>query len=263
MGMRRCKIAFVLCMLGLASPVAAQVPELSPLNYKLRYDVRWNGIPLGRIRIEAAEDRFGYRMTLDTKTRGIVRLFDPQRGLVNVRGRMQEGRYLPQWYASRALDDENGRHTQIHYESDGTIKTRERTPPDDPRNRPPVPLAQANTATDPLTAMFILRHELRDNMAANRRDTAVRTYDGARLAEFNFHVVSRAQLKIMGAHHDAINSVMTRSLIAGYKDKEIRRYEEGDPVVHVYFSADARLLPLRAEINLRLGNITADLTEME
>ena len=254
-----------LCWLWAAPPTHAQVPVLEPFDHKLRYDVYWNGLPLGRIRMEGREDAFGYQLSVDTKTRGIVRLFDETKSLITARGRIDRdtGAYVPQRYDSVSRNDKETKSTAIRYDAEGLIKTRKRVPPDDPANRPPVPLEEANEGLNPLTAMLQLRHALRDNIAINERTTVLRSYDGARLADFTFKVVSRASLEVLGEHRNAINVVMTRTPIAGYKQKELKKIAEGEPVVHVFFSADAAFIPLEATIKLRFGMIELKLTEQQ
>lgn len=259
----RYKAVYLLLALMVAGPATAEVPVLTPFNYKLKYDVTWNNLPIGRVRMTVTEDDYKYKMVVDTKTRGIVRMFDPTVSIITTNGRFKDDKAVPQRYESKSTDEDSTKTTTVTYNADGNIKTRIRKPADDPAARPVVPLSEADTGTDPLTGMYQLRRDLRDNMERNARDTVMRTYDGARLADFTFRVVSRARVKVDGKYYDAINTVMTRKPIAGYKAKELKKYREGDPTIHVYFSADERLLPLQADINLSFGAITATLTDIE
>ncbi len=254
-------------MLALGGTASAQVPELAPFNYSLKYDVTWNNLPIGRIRIDTSESEYRYTVNVDTKTRGIIRLFDSTKSTITTDGRYieKDGRDhvpSPQSYESVSKGDDDVKTTSLRYNMQGEIMKRTRTPPDDPTNRPVVPLEKANKAVDPLTAMYVARQMLRDNIERNIRETNVRTYDGARLADFTFKVVSRASLEIMGKHTDAINMVLKRTPIEGYKAKELKKYREGDPTIHVYFSADERFIPLQADIDLRFGAISAKLASV-
>jgi|GEM_PF-2527570 len=243
---------------------SAQVPELAPLRYETRYDITLGGLAIGRLRITAMEDTFGYRMSVDTKTRGIVDFFAPLKSLATVRGAItEEGEYLPTLYTSKADKDgdDKDRKVSIAYDDEGRITTRSRVPGDDPKWRPVVPLDKASAALDPMTGFFVLRKTLRDAMANEQREASVTTYDGARLATMRVKVVSRARIEVQGKHVNAINAVVTRYPIDGYTPKELKKYKEGDPVVHVYFSADERLMPLVATISLFYGDVRAELTE--
>lgn len=265
--MRRYKAVYLAAAMAFASPASAQVPDLAPFNYSLKYDVTWNNLPIGSIRINTTESDYRYTMEVSTKTRGIVRLFDSTKSLLKTDGRYieKDGRDhvpSPQHYESRSAGDDRTKTTTIRYNMQGEIMKRERNPADDPASRPPVPLEKANKAVDPLTAMYVARQMLRDNIARNIKETTVRTYDGARLADFTFTVISRASLEIMGEHTNAINMVLKRTPIDGYKQKELKKYREGDPTIHVYFSADERFIPLQADIDLRFGAISAKLASV-
>lgn len=265
--LRRYKAVYAAAALAFASPATAQVPELAPFNFTLKYDVTWNGLPIGRIGIVTTESDYRYTMAVDTKTRGIVRLFDGTKSVIKTEGRYieKDGREdvpSPQSYESRASDSDRTKTTTVRYSMQGEILKRERKPADDPLNRPVVPLEKANQAVDPLTAMYIARRMLRDNIERNIRETTVRSYDGARLADFTFKVISRASLEVMGESTNAINMVLKRTPIDGYKKKELKKYNEGDPVIHVYFSADERFIPVAADVKLKFGTISATLTSI-
>lgn len=246
-----------------ATPSSAQVPELTPFNYMLKYDVTWNNLPIGRINIETTETEFRYSLSIDTKTRGLLRLFDGTKSMLKTIGRFGEDQKpLATSFDSISRGDDSTKTTTVRYGMDGQIIKRTRTPPDDPTNRKPVPLEDANNALDPLTGMYVLRKKMHGNIAANIPDTTIRTYDGARLADMTFTVISRASLKIMGEHADAINTVMKRKPLAGYKEKEMKKWREGDPTIHVYWSADGRFIPLQADIDLKFGSISAKLAKI-
>lgn len=259
---RSCKIALVLSLLAGSMPAFAEVPALTPLNYEMRYNVAWNGLPIGRVRITAKQDGFGYSMVVDTKTRGMVDMFSGEHALAQVKGRVDESLgFIPQLYDSRSLSKKDGRTTTITYDGEGKIKERKRTPPDGD-SRPVVALDEANTATDPITAFFVLREKMHGNIARNQRETVIRTYEGARLAEFTFKVISRARVEVGGEYVNAINVVPKRLPLNGYKEKELKKYRAGDPTVHLYMSADERFVPLQASVDLSFGEITAELVDI-
>lgn len=262
MGTQRTAFKIALTLWLLAAPAMAQVPPLEPLNLEVRYDVYWNGLPLGRVRITAKEDDFTYKLVVDSKTRGLADIFAESKSVAFAQGRMADGEYIASRYESRS-DSENKRHTVMTYDETGAILTRDRTPQDDPAWRPVVPLSEANTATDPITAFFVLRQRMHQNIASNIKETQVKTYEGARLALFDFTVVSRASLKIMKQSVNAINIVPKRTILNGYTPKEQKKFAKGDPTVHVYFSADGRFIPLLAEVKLPFGTLKAELTEVK
>lgn len=255
----RYKAVVFAAALAVVTPAWADVPTLKPMNYTLKYDVTFNGLPIGRIRIVASEDDYKYSASVDTKTRGLLRMFDSTKSLITAAGRKDEGTFIQKDFSSRSTDDDSTKLTTIRYGMKGEVIKSERKPPDDPANRPPVPLEQASEGMNPLTALLVTRYRLRDYIAANERKVTIRTYDGARLADLTFTAHSRTSFEIMDKRVNVINTELTRKPIAGYKAKELKKFEEGDPIIHVFFSADERFLPVKADINLRFGTISAQL----
>jgi len=259
-----CKLSVLILLVGVANPSAAQVPPLAPLTIEAKYIVAWNGITIGRINLTAEEAGGRYRMLVDTKTRGLARLFSDEATVASAEGAItDDGRYIPLRFESRPLKDPEKPRTVLTYDEAGKLLSRERTPDDDPAWRPPVPPEQVATSTDPVSAGFILRRMLHDNMAREVRESVVTTYEGARLADMKFTVVSRARVEYMDEYHDAINTVVTRVPIAGYTVKEKKKYAEGDPTIHLYFSADSKLIPVKATVDLAFGQLSATLTEIK
>ncbi len=250
-------------------PVAtaqAQVPPLEPVNMTARYDASVGVLPLGHMFATVHETPLHYDMELNTKSQGLVDMIAPMKSIARVSGhRSEDGDYLANDYTAldSKEDSKNDKSVHLQYDGDGKLAERERHPEDDPAWRPAVPREKAENAPDPMTGFFRHRKILHDMMARNVRDASIVTYDGARLARLNFHVVSRARIQVMGKDVDAINTMLTRQPMDGYTPKELRKFAAGDPPIHVYFSADGRFLPLMAGIELPYGEVKIVLSKYE
>ncbi len=243
----------------LANTAMAEVPPLAKLQLSAQYTVKWNGLTIGRINATGGEDSFGYHLAVDTKTKGFARIISDEKTVSEVKGRFSpEGNYIPLSYSSRRNKADAG-FTSMAWDGEGKLAERKREPEDDPSWRPPVSTELANTATDTISAGLNLRKQMHDNMAREIRETTVRSYDGARLAELTFKVVSRARIELADGYHDAINVVVTRKPILGYTPKELKKFAAGDPTIHLYFSADEKMIPLKATAAIALGEINAEL----
>ena len=259
----RIKITLLAFSLALVAGAAcAQVPPLEDLNHTLRYDVTWNNLRIGRIYVTMREDAYRYGMTVDTKTSGIARLFSKEKSVAVIEGKREEGRYVPVKYTSRN-DGDSKQHTTITYDTDGKIVSYERVPPNKGTDRATVPREEANTATDPVTAFFTLRKNLHAAMKVNARDVTARSYDGLRLGQMSLRVISPARVEIMDKYQPAINTVITRKPLNGYSAKERKKFAEGDPTIYIFFSADGKLMPLKAQLQAGFGTIAATLVEMK
>ena len=267
MGSSRTSYKFAVGFLLSLVPQLAQSaePALKPWNFTARYDVAWTGMTIGRILITATEDATGYHMTVDTKTHGIATMFSKERRIAEASGtRTADGTYIPGRFESRPQDQDKGDHTVLTYDAAGKLANRTRDPDDDPNWRPPVPREQANIATDPITAGFIIRHALSHTLDSGEDTLSTHTYDGARLAQMRVHLVNPSTpLTIMDHPTNAIDLTIARQPIAGYTPKERKKFEAGDPIIHLYFTADDRRIPLRATIATSFGEISATLEELQ
>lgn len=269
--MHRCKSLLLLfpalLFMGSFAMAAEAVspPPLQPLNFEARYDGTFTGVKLGRLRIDMKEDKESYELKLDTKLSGLARVFSEMRSFAQARGIKKGQTYLPQFYES--TEEKNGdpkaREAWIKYDEKAAIAERFRNPMDDPYWRPIVPIADANTGVDPISAYMLLRPKLQQILDKPGQQTFVRTYDGARLAEMNFRVVGRTSIEIMDKKMPVVDTTLTRALLDGYTPKEKRKFKEGDPEIHIYFSDDARLLPVKATIALPAGSFHIALAELK
>ena len=236
-------------------------PPLEPLMLHAKYTVAWNGITIGRINMDAKEDAAHYELTVDTKTHGIATIFTNERRIAQADGLVQNNRYVPQHYASLPQGKDEGRRTNLAYDGSGHISHRERVPDDDVDWRAPVPRAQLHGVADPVSAGLILRRTLYDALAQDKNEVRVKTYDGARLAEMHFTALKEeARVEVAGSYRNAITTVVSRQPIAGYTSKELKAFTKGDPAIHLYFSDDAKFIPLRATVSALFGELSATLT---
>lgn len=253
-----------LCLLMLSSGAYARDADvaLAPLNVSLRYNIYWNGLPLGRVRVQVDETSSTYHAVVDTKTRGLAEMFSPVRGYVVTSGIKDiMGEYIPTDYRSENKDDDKTAVTEISYSSEGDIAASKRTPPDDPAHRPPVAMEDLYGAHDPVSAFLMLRRNMMANLKAKQPETSVRTFDGRRLAEFTFRAINPGTKMIHGKIVPMINMILTRKPISGYTEKELKKYDKGDPTVHVYFAQNGIFLPLSIEAQVMFGMIRCEIDE--
>lgn len=253
-------MAMIFCLMA-GNALAAE--PIKPLVLKAKYTIAWSGISLGRIRIDANETASIYRMTIDTKTRGIGALVSDEARVVTAEGTVNAaGEYVPVRYRSGPHKDGEDAVTTITYDATGNIVTRERVPADtDPNYRPVVPLNEASAARDPVTAAFILRRKLYETMGTGTSEVMTRTYDGRRLATMRLVQATDARVPIMEDYIESISAGVKREPISGYTAKELKKYKKGDPDIRLYFSKDAAFLPIRATAKTALGELSMTLSE--
>jgi hypothetical protein len=256
----------VLLLFTLISPFlylpahAATPPQLELLKGEYKYRITWNGIKIGRVILFFEETSENYRVLVDTKTSGIVRMFHPLKSTTIGEGSKIDGRYVAEFYhANSDSDDGKGRQSKLYFDPSGNVDRREVTPLDDPSWRPVVPLSELVGASDPVNAFFVMRQDLSSNIVQNIRTTRVHVYDGRRLAELSLRAI-HAGTKLI--HHQTtpiLTTVLSRKPINGYTPKELKKFEAGDPILRLHFSRDNRFVPIAAEAYLRFGTIAATL----
>lgn len=246
------------------SAQAAQEP-LKPFNLNAKYTVAWNGITIGRIRLHATETPNSYSLSVDTKTHGIGAMFSNEKRITTAEGkRHPDGGYLTTRYESQPMDETEGRRTSMTYDPEGNIDKVTRIPQEDPNWRPEVQRTDINTARDSATAGLVLRQQLYAALGENGNAVHTRTFDGARLAEMYITAVKpEARVQIMDNYVPAVNTIVTRKPIAGYTPKELKKYNAGDPQIRLYFSADAKFIPLLATVDTGFGQLSATLSKIE
>lgn len=240
-------------------PAMGLASTLKPLAGEYVYEVQWNFLTIGKVVMGASEENGRYHFAVDSKTRGIVRLFERQKGLATAKGNITRmGEYVPTSYLSTSESDDGNRRSEVRYQN-GKIIDFNATPKDDPSWRPLVPVNELQHATDPASAFLILRQKLLENFKAKIKETKVQTFDGRRLAEFTVISVNRATKKLGKEFIPVVNTVLKRRPIHGYTPKELKKYDEGDPQVHVYWSTDGYMLPVVIEVFTGFGKISLEL----
>ena len=258
------KVGIAVCSLSLFAPMAKAESTLAPLNLDARYNVAWSGIVIGRIILHAKEDATSYSLSVDTKTHGLGSLISDETSAVSAKGsKKPDGTYVPAEYHSgpQKAEDTRRDRTELLYNPDGTIAKRSREPEDDPAWRPPVNFADIDTARDPITAGFILRKQLHDALDSKTMEVSNRTYDGARLATMRFIRTINAKVEVMGTYKDTVDVQVTRTPVTGYTPKELKKFNKGDPEIHLYFSNDAAFLPVRASAKVLLGELSLTMVD--
>jgi hypothetical protein len=247
----------------LASPAFAERPALDPFALKGRYIIAWSGITLGRIYLTAREDNGSYRMVIDTKTRGVGALVSDEKRIIEAYGTKSDaGDYIPAHYESRPQKDPEEDVVTLQYDSHGNLEKRSRKFDDDPNWRAPVPVAEINTARDPITAAFMLRRALYAALDQDLPAITQRTYDGLRLAEMRLIRRANARVAVMDRYRDTIPVSVKRAPIAGYTPKELKKFNKGDPEIRIYLSNDALFIPVRASAKTPIGELSMTLSEI-
>lgn len=132
-------------------------------------------------------------------------------------------------------------------------------PPDDHATRPVVPAGMLKNAVDPLSLIIQVREKLREKMADHQSVFSINIYDGNRLSEADFTIVGAQQIFYGQRRVPVIEVTGRRKPLAGFTKKEMGDFTTSQPTLYIYFSDDTQLMPLKLQMAMPFGLLTATL----
>ena len=140
-------------------------------------------------------------------------------------------------------------YVRLDYKNGLRLTEEEQIPPDNHAKRPEVPMEIEKRRRRP-----VKRHA--ENAAGScgrqrkqrKNSIPFNVYDGNRLTEADFTVEGKTTLRYGDKTLPVIKvGLVRRKQLAGFTPKELDDFDPNEPPLYVYFSDDARLLPIRVE----------------
>ena len=244
----------ITCFFLLTGPAAAQPADTQqPLAIKGIYRFDIAGFPIGQMGIEVNQTLAHYAITSDIMTTGLVKVFVKHSSHTTVSGTGLEAAYESRYQTK-------GKKKYVKMVThDGVTGGEVLVPPDNPTARPPVPTSIKKNVADPLTIILRMRDELWKAEKNHTDHFSLMLYDGRRLTQVNFAVGSKKTMHYGGKDVPVILVSLSRKFIAGFTKTELSDRDPNEPPARLYFTDDARLLPIRAEFNMLFGTASATL----
>jgi hypothetical protein len=214
----------------------AAVPS-APLHFIGRYQFDWNNIPLGALELGIDETANTYKMRLAVESKGAINLFTHHTNDTNENGRYEGMQYMPEHYESYYKTKNKPRHIKLAFDKKGVVTEEVNEPPEDRNDRAEVPHNLKDGAVDPLTAVMMIR----------AGQTNFRGFDAKRL--FEVKAIAAAPTVInqpfpLVNNQKALPYILSREPLAGITAKEMKEFKKGEPPLTLYFSDNARRIPL-------------------
>jgi len=245
-------------LLLLCSAFPAYAADINtPLDFKGRYDFAMGGIPFGKIDVAFEQDATKYSAVSNIKTVGIVKIFVEHQSHTTSKGTGANFSYPNVEYSSRYTTKGKPREADFK-RTNGVITFEHVLPPEDPNNRPPVAIDLKSKAYDPVSLALGLRSEIAKLLASGGKGFTLDYYDGRRLTRGSFQYVGEKNITIGGKKYPVYTLSASRSPIAGFTAKELKRMKDKEPPLFIYLAKDT-LIPLRLELKLILGTAAATL----
>jgi len=236
---------------------SAQAQELTPVNFSGRYDFTLAAVPFGKIDIVFKQDATSYSATSDITTVGIAKVFVQHESHTTSKGTGADYQYPDVDYDSR-YSTKGKKRVATFTRRNGVMTAEFVEPPDNPAVRPPVSAALKTRAYDPVALAIGMRGELARVIRSGEKNFTIDYYDGRRLTRGNFTYTGEKLLKMNGTKYPVYTVLASRSPVAGFTEKELKRMQQKEPPLTIYLAKDT-LLPLRLELPLMFGKAAATL----
>ena len=246
---------------AIARPVAELLaahpsPILQPaLNFKGQYLLAFNDIAFGKVGVEVAQDASHYKAEADVTLTGTLPLFVNHSSHAAAAGSGSGFSYPDIVFDTHYHTNQKLRSAHLVYRN-GAWLEETLTPPKNPWKDKPINAEMKKGSVDPLSGFLVLRAGLAAAMAKNQPGFLLTLYDGRRLVQVEANIEGTQKIHYHGAWVPVVAVSVKGQPVAGFNKG--RDNVSAMPVL--YFSDDMRLLPLKMEISLPLGSITATLS---
>lgn len=234
--------------------------QLSPLAFKGIYEFGFTGIRFGKLGIELDQTAARYQVTCDIVTTGLVKLFVKHSSHTHAQGSGHDFTYSDITYQTDYQTKKKKKSARLVYKN-GKVVEEAVTPPENRATRPAVEDKLKENTTDPLSLVLRIRQALFDAQRAHAGPFSIRYYDGRRLTEIDFVVQGPRIIQFNGQKTAVVEVLASRKLIAGFTASELSSFNTKEPPLHIYFSQDKRLIPLKMEATLWMGMVQATLVK--
>lgn len=229
-----------------------------PLAFAGQYEFTLGKLPLGKMGIEVRQDQSHYAITSDIVTTGLLNMFVKHSSHTTVTGSGRRFSYPDRDYETHYQTRKKKKYVKMVTRNGAVSETL--IPPDNAAIRAPVTGELKEDAVDPLSLTIRMRQDLWHALKNHEGSFVIMLYDGRRLSELDFVLGDRRTLLYRGEYVPVVTLTLTRRLIAGFTQKELDERDPKEPPVRIFFTEDARMMLLRAEVSLWMGTLSANLT---
>lgn len=236
-------------LMALLCAVITAPANAAPYALRGTWYVDFSGIPFAKLWIAVEETPQQYELTAAFKSTGLVRLFKEMRSLTLSHGvRTDAGMQARLFHYTNNTED---KETLLRFDAAGRITERRVVPEDDPEHRPPVDAQAVGPAHTPGDILFAVRERARALPKESGASFTLRLYDGKRLMDVSAEYIDASPVVLKEVSVPAYRFKLSRVPVAGFTQKELNRYQDGEPPVMLslrqgdYFPVHmAALLPL-------------------
>jgi|GEM_PF-2123722 len=235
---------------------AEEAAHPEPLNLRGTYQVYFGGVPMAKVWMAIEEKPETYQFTSAIKSKGIVRMFKRVKSINTSNGIRAASGWQTLRMSIKSEYSDGVKETRLIYGEDGELTERSLSEDDDPAYRPPVDKALVRAVPTYGNAFFVLRDLIYQSVQRGEKTFKTDVYDAKRLTRVTGVVDGEQNYQIKGAYTPVYRIRFSRELIAGFTEKEKKRYAEGEPPLYLYVSRN-NFMPIALEIQFAFGSIKA------
>ena len=250
-----CLLLPLLCV-GTDPANAKKDITLEPFNFTGSYAFSWRGIPIGDIVLQINEKKDHYQLRSITRSQGIVKLFKEHHSDGSVSGKRIGTRYLPQNFEARYRSGSKHSHVILGFDDQHALIKETVDPPINHKARPKIPAQLKQQLFDPLSGLMVLRRNVHAAYASGKKTFSFDLFEGKRLMRLHGTLAEELNLKMPdGTRRPALRVTLRRTALGGFKNKELKKMKEGEPLVHLYFSRDTQMRPIKVAVDIFYGQL--------
>ena len=239
-----------------------EAPSRSATPLSATYEIYFGGFHVLTADAQWERGAAGYRITGEAETRGMIGWLHPWKGNTETRGRVADGKIVPQHHENHGTSDEGEKLVLLSYDPDGDLTDSLVQPEQDWEDRHPLPADAGEGTLDPLSVVAGLSEVLQ---AGGRCEGSFPVFDGRKRYDLT---ISDAGEKVLEPTGYSIFAGKARGcrldyeLLGGHRIERSKYAKTArERIVWIARPHErAPLIPVRLEIETAYGTVMGHLT---
>lgn len=253
---------------GLAAALGIAWPAGAPLaagggSFRGEYTVSYLGLPVATASFDSRYEGDTYTISGNVSSAGLARLFDDTSGSLTARGRVADGKVVPEAFRADYKSGKKASLLELGF-SGGAVTSTKVVPAPKRRGKKWVPLGldDLKGALDPMASTIVAAPGL-DSVC----DRTVKLYDGEMRANLSMSFVSRGDISVPGYKGGTVTCRLQFEPVSGYrKGRKGLEYLKTKSRILVTFAPLGQTgvyAPISAEVGTEIGTLTVTARRFE
>lgn len=252
----------ILLSLLLTAPAFAEDPKQTqnPNNLDLTFGVYWSGFEVGEARLISQETADAYTISANLDTVGLIRRFTKYWSTNISKGSFVDGEMRPDSYQTKWNRRKEKQLIEVEYDKNWDVTKVFADPPENRGKYPELEQENMQQTYDPVSAVILARRKIMNLTSFGSKEKhsfKIPVFDARRRFDVVINIEGMKTVEFEGEPRDFMHIQFFREPIAGFREKELKRMEDQEPVIDVYLNED--FIPVWGLGTARLGIATIKL----